>query len=44
MMRAYFAAYENKDRPAMEALLSDDFTFTSPRDDHINRATYFARC
>lgn len=28
----------------MEDLLSDDFTFTSPRDDHIDRTTYFKRC
>jgi hypothetical protein len=24
--------------------LSDDFTFTSPRDDHISKATFFERC
>lgn len=28
----------------MEALLTNDFTFTSPKDDHIDLATYFARC
>lgn len=28
----------------MEALLADDFAFTSPWDDHIGRAAYFARC
>lgn len=28
----------------MEELLSDDFIFTSPLDDKINRATYFLRC
>jgi ketosteroid isomerase-like protein len=28
----------------MESVLSDDFTFTSPYDDHIDRATYFERC
>ena len=25
-------------------MLSDDFTFSSPRDDHIGRAAYFDRC
>jgi ketosteroid isomerase-like protein len=40
----YFAAYESKDRAALEALVADDFHFTSPRDDHINRQTYFERC
>ena len=24
--------------------MSDDFTFTSPHDNHINRATYLQRC
>jgi ketosteroid isomerase-like protein len=39
--------YENfiaGDRPAMEALLADDFTFTSAQDDHISKADYFIRC
>jgi ketosteroid isomerase-like protein len=27
-----------------EPLLTDDFTFTSPYDDHIDRAAYFERC
>lgn len=43
MVRAYFAAYENWDRAAVESLLADDFTFKSPVDD-IDRATYFERC
>jgi hypothetical protein len=34
----YFKAYETKDRSAVESTLSDDFTFTSPHDDHIDRA------
>ena len=44
LVRRYFAAYEAKDRAAIAALLSDDFTFTSPYDDHIDRKTYFERC
>jgi ketosteroid isomerase-like protein len=44
LVRRYFAAYETKDRAAIAALLSDDFTFTSPYDDHIDRKTYFERC
>ncbi len=44
LMRKYFAAYETKDRAALESTLSDDFTFTSPKDDHIDRGTYMARC
>jgi ketosteroid isomerase-like protein len=44
LIRQYFSAYETKDRNVAEALLSDDFTFSSPRDDRIGRAEYFARC
>ena len=42
--RAYYEAYVSKDRAAIEALLSDGFHFTSPIDNQIDRATYFARC
>jgi hypothetical protein len=44
LIRIYFKAYEAKDRPALESTLCDDFTFTSPHDDHIDRATYLERC
>ena len=44
LVRQCFAAYESKDREAIEALLSDDFTFSSPLDDNISRERYFERC
>jgi ketosteroid isomerase-like protein len=44
LIRHCYSAYERKDRQAIEALLADDFTFTSPLDDHIDRAAYFERC
>jgi len=44
VVRAYFGAYESENRGAAELLLSEDFTFTSPNDDNIDRATYFERC
>lgn len=44
LVRQCFAAYESKDRGAIEALLSDDFTFSSPLDDNISRERYFERC
>lgn len=44
LIRAYFAAFQTGDRPVMEAALTDDFTFTSPYDDAIDRAAYFKRC
>jgi ketosteroid isomerase-like protein len=42
--RASYRAYVGKDRAAIEALSADDFHFTSPLDNRIDRATYFARC
>jgi ketosteroid isomerase-like protein len=44
VVRAYFGAYESENRAAAEALLADDFRFTSPNDDGIDKATYFERC
>lgn len=44
VVRAYFGAYESENRGAAELLLADGFTFTSPNDDAIDRATYFERC
>jgi ketosteroid isomerase-like protein len=44
VVRAYFGAYESENRDAAELLLSEDFIFTSPNDDAIDRATYFERC
>jgi ketosteroid isomerase-like protein len=44
LVRRAYAAYESKDRSSLETLLSDDFTFSSPKDDHIDRAKYFRRC
>ena len=42
--RASYEAYVRKDRAAIEELIADDFHFTSPLDNHIDRATYFRRC
>jgi ketosteroid isomerase-like protein len=42
--RACYEAYVTKDRAAIEALIADDFHFTSPLDNRIDRATYFERC
>jgi ketosteroid isomerase-like protein len=44
VVRASFGAYESENRAAAEALLADDFRFTSPNDDGIDKATYFERC
>jgi ketosteroid isomerase-like protein len=44
IVRASYAAFVAKDRAALEKLIADDFHFTSPLDNRIDRATYFARC
>ena len=44
IIRAIFAAYLSNDRKVVENALTDDFRFTSPYDDEIDRATYFERC
>ena len=44
LARASYRAYETGDRQALEDLVADDFTFWSPQDDGIDRATYFERC
>lgn len=44
VVRAYFGAYESENREVAETLLAEGFTFTSPNDDGIDKATYFERC
>jgi len=40
----YFTAFVTGNRRGIEALLTPDFTFTSPYEDHIDRASYIERC
>jgi ketosteroid isomerase-like protein len=42
--RAAYEAYVTKDRRALESLIADDFHFTSPIDNRLDRETYFRRC
>jgi ketosteroid isomerase-like protein len=44
IIRALFAAYLSNDRKGVENAFTEDFRFTSPYDDEIDKATYFARC
>lgn len=44
VVRACVAAYIAQDRAAAERLIADDFRFTSPQDDHIDRDAFFERC
>ncbi len=43
-IRALFAAYLANDRKRVEEFFTADFCFTSPYDDALDKATYFARC
>jgi len=42
--RACYQAYVDNDRAALEMLIAADFHFTSPLDNRLDRAAYFARC
>jgi ketosteroid isomerase-like protein len=44
MIWKLFAAYMANDRKAVEDAFTDDFRFTTPYDDAIDKATYFERC
>jgi ketosteroid isomerase-like protein len=44
LVRRYFSACETQNRQLLEEMLDDGFTFSSPLDDRIGRAAYFARC
>ena len=44
LIRKFFAAYEARDRDYVSGHMADDFTFTSPYDDAIDKAAYFERC
>ncbi|MDR9776862.1 nuclear transport factor 2 family protein [Rhizobium hidalgonense] len=43
-VRDLYAAYLDDRKDKVVTMLTEDFTFSSPRDDHIDRATYFERC
>ncbi len=42
--RDCYDAYNKRDRIAFEALMADNFQFTSPLDNQINRQAYFELC
>lgn len=44
VVRALFDAYRAQDKDAAQRLIADDFVFTSPQDDHIDRTAYLERC
>ena len=44
IVEAAFRYYRSQDRDAAFPLYADGFSFTSPQDDHIDKATFFERC
>jgi ketosteroid isomerase-like protein len=42
--RKAYQAYVDKDRAAIEQGIGDEFHFTSPLDNRLDRKTYFDRC
>ena len=44
VVRAAFDAYLAQDAETADRLLADDYVFTSPQDDHIDKAAFMERC
>ncbi|MEV4432346.1 nuclear transport factor 2 family protein [Streptomyces sp. NPDC049555] len=44
VVAAAFHHYRSQNREAALQLYAEDFTFTSPQDDHIDRTAFFDRC
>ena len=44
VVRESFDAYRAQDEATMARLLADDFVFTSPQDDHIDKTAFMERC
>jgi hypothetical protein len=42
--RAAYEAYVTKNQAVLEKLIAEDFHFTSPLDNRLDRETYFRRC
>jgi ketosteroid isomerase-like protein len=41
---AFMRAFQEQDRAAAARLMAEDFIFTSPQDDHIDKAAWLERC
>jgi ketosteroid isomerase-like protein len=44
VVRKLYSAYEKNDRDLAEAVVAEDFTFSSPPDPYLDRGGYFERC
>lgn len=43
-IRKWYAAWDAKDWSQLNTLLADEFTFSSPVDDHIGKAAFKTKC
>src|ERR1041385_362278 len=43
-LQNFFSAWQTRDWDFVDNAVADDFTFTSPYDDHINRCEYKLKC
>jgi len=44
LVRRSFDIWVNDDEAGLEAIIAPDFTFTSPNDDHLDRAAFWEVC
>lgn len=44
VIQKYFSAYEAGDRQTVDALLAEDFSFSSPLNHRVSRDSYFSHC
>lgn len=44
LIRQLFATFKSQEREVAESLLTEDFSFTSPYDNAIDKEAYFERC
>jgi ketosteroid isomerase-like protein len=44
LIRKYYKTWEAKDWRTMDSMLADDFTFSSPVDDHISKSAFKKGC
>jgi hypothetical protein len=40
----FMRAFHQQERDVAESMMTDDFVFTSPQDDHIDRSAWLERC
>jgi hypothetical protein len=44
VVQSFMTAFQQQDRSAAEHLMAEDFEFTSPQDDHLDKAAWLRIC